>query len=559
MAKKKQKKVTSKKTLLAMKQQITAQFIFDTFVKFLKDRKRNPTEAELQKLGVSRNAIRWHFDSVKDLKIKVREKHPELYKHIIDESVFTKDNFRKLEDAVGKYDRFVLTTAVAGGKVHKKGYQALKEYCKKNKALLLVLPVKDPASNFSSSNSSVSSWELDPIFAQNGDTIVFSDLALNENLYVSGIKIGAKQIDPVTGLRRLAHDRSFIFASPKMRLEVVPNSNNKLPHVLMSTGAITVPDYETELFLSQRTAYLAKFDHKLGAIVVELDDQNPHRYYFRQLQIEPRTGRFVDLSDYYHPDGTVTKLNPEAFSLGDLHVGEEDDEAMKVWKEVVDLTKPEMLILHDVFSGRSISHWMMSKLISKAMHAVKGYTNLEAELKLAAEKLDELATWTPKGNVIVKSNHDDFLIRYLEDGRWIRDHENFFIANELIAQVRRGKDALTAGIEKYMQDISKTLWLKRDEDFKIAGIECGVHGDKGPNGARGSLRSIEQAHGACVIGHSHTPGILRDAWQNGTSTKLQLEYNDGASSWMHSSTLIYPNGARQMIHSIFGTWRRTKK
>jgi hypothetical protein len=202
----------------------------------------------------------------------------------------------------------------------------------------------------------------------------------------------------------------------------------------------------------------------------------------------------------------------------------------------------------------------MSKVITKALQAVSGFTNLQAELKLAADRLEDLASWTSKGLVIVKSNHDDFLIRYLEDGRWIKDHENFFVANGLIAHVRLGKDPLEVGISSNMstEGVAKTLWLKRDEDFKIAGIECGVHGDKGPNGSRGSLRGIEAAHGACVIGHSHTPGILRDAWQNGTSTKLQLEYNSGASSWMNSSTLIYPNGARQMIHSIFGEWRRKK-
>lgn len=554
----KAKKQVSKKKLMDMKNEQTAQSIFDIYVKFLKEKKRNPTEAELQKLGVSRNAVRWHFDSPKDLKIKVREKHPDLFKHIIDDSVFTKDNLKKIQDTVGKYERFVITTAVAGGKVHKKGYQALKHYCKKNKALLLVLPIKDPASNFSSSNASVNSWELDPIFAENGDVVVFSDLALNENLYVSGIKIGAKQVDPVTGLRRLAHDRSFIFGSPKLRMEVVPNSNNKLPHVLMSTGAITIPDYETELFLSQRTAYLAKFDHKLSAIVVELDSKNDNRYYFRQLQIEPKTGRFVDLGDYYHPTGEVTKLHAEAFSLGDIHFGEQDPEAMKVWKEVCAIVKPKKLILHDIFSGRSISHWTMSKMITKALHSIKGYTNLEAELRLNAEGLAELASWTEEGNVIVKSNHDDFLIRYLEDGRWIKDYENFFVANALIADVRKGKDPLVAGIERFMSDKvkEKNLWLKRDEDYKIMGIECGVHGDKGPNGSRGSLRSLEQAYGPCVLGHSHTPGILRDAWQNGTSTFLHVEYNDGASSWMHSSTLLYPNGARQMINSIYGQWRR---
>lgn len=534
--------------------------ILETFAKFVRSNKRHPTEAELQKMGVTRNAIRWHFNTVKELKVVAREEYPQYFKDIIDETLFTKKNLKKLETEASKYKRFVVTTAVAGAPVHEKFYKALKSYCEHNNAKLLIIPVKAPASSIPGTRGNNNQWVLDPIFSKNDDLVVFGDLQLNENLYISGIKISAKQIDPTTGLDRLANHSSFIYGSPKLRLKPLPNSNKKLPHIAMSTGAVTMPEYKTDYFMSLRTAHLADFDHKLSALVVELEGNGDDYYYIRQLQAEPKTGRFPDLGKFYYPSGSVGTLNPDAFSLGDWHSGETDPAAKKCWEEVVQETQPRRIILHDVFSGNSINHWTSGKVITKALQASKGETNLEEELKMTARDLNELAQWTEEGVVISKSNHDDFLIRYLEDGRFLKDHENFFTATEIIEGIKNGHDPLTYGVEKYMDEKAKqkTIWLERDEDFRIAGIECGAHGDKGPNGSRGTLRNLESAYGACVVGHSHTPGILRDAWQNGTSTYLQLSYNSGASSWMHASTLIYPNGARQMIFSINGKWRLKK-
>ncbi len=89
----------------------------------------------------------------------------------------------------------------------------------------------------------------------------------------------------------------------------------------------------------------------------------------------------------------------------------------------------------------------------------------------------------------------------------------------------------------------------------MADIELGAHGDKGANGARGSLLAMENAYGNSVSGHSHTPEILRGAWQVGTTSLLKLEYVKGPSSWMHTSCLVYPNGSRQLINAINGLWR----
>jgi hypothetical protein len=119
-----------------------------------------------------------------------------------------------------------------------------------------------------------------------------------------------------------------------------------------------------------------------------------------------------------------------------------------------------------------------------------------------------------------------------------------------------GYDPLKFAIESVLgSDASKLRWLSLDEDYIFAGIQLGAHGHRGPNGARGNIKNMEAAYGNCVIGHSHTPGILRGAFQVGTLSYLRVGYNHGASSWFHTNCLIYENGARQLINIIDGSWR----
>lgn len=533
----------------------TKKYILDTYVSLVKRLKRNPTHAEMHKAGVSRNAVRWNFGTATNLKEEARQKLPELFKNIIDETMFTPENFKTLEGEVDKYQRFVVTTAVTGARVHKGFLKSIKSYCEKNNALLLVIPVSDPAAQ----SGKMSSWELDPVLAT--EQLVFGNLELNSNIHISGIKMSAKQIDPTTGLDRLSHDSSFIYGSPKQRLKVIPNSNKKLPHVAMGTGAITLPDYATDDYMSERTAYLANYDHKLGAIIVELNPDE--KYFFRQIQAEPKSGNFVDLGNYYKPSGAISRMQAEGLVLGDWHHGETNQAAANAWKEVAKVVEPKDLVLHDLFNGHSVSHWTAKKIIKKAILARKKMTNLEEELRGTSKDLIELYSWIQprKGKIrITKSNHDDFLPRYLDDGRFMQDHENFELAINLAKAMVNEADPVQVGVELFLpeQVKSEIHWLKRDEDFRIARIECGVHGDKGPNGARGSLENLARSYRAGVFGHSHTPGILRDAWQVGTTSDLDLDYAEGASSWMHTSCIVYPNGARQLINSIEGQWRLEK-
>jgi hypothetical protein len=535
----------------SQKTELTKRLILEEFVKFVKKNKRYPTEVDLKSIGITRNAVLWHYGTVKDLRTVARKKYPSIFKNFIDDSIFTHKNFNNLKKLVSKHKRIIVTTVVAGAAVHKDFYAALKHYAEDKNALLTFIPVKDPASK----GNSPDSWNLDPIIG--AEQIIFGDIALNDNLYISGIKISAKQINPVKGLSRLSHSCSFIYGSPKIMLKAHANSNHKMPHLSLSTGAITIPNYETDKFMSMRTAYLAEFDHKLGAIVIELDKDN--KFFFRHIQAEPKTGNFVDLTEYYTPRGKRKQpMLAEAFSRGDTHIGEEDPECMKVWDEIANVVKPRLTIDHDTFNGKSVNPHIRKNIVARALLSKTGLLSLEHELKITAAYLNEVHKTAREGTIMVPSNHNDWIRRYLEDGEFKNDETNFFMAVELLNAIRDGKDPIQFGIEKFMNEEAKkrTNWLQRDNDFRIAGIELGVHGDLGANGKRNpTLQSLGECYGAGVFGHSHTPGIFRDAWQNGTSTFRQLDYNRGASSWMQSSTIVYPNGARQMIYNIKGKWR----
>ena len=96
--------------------------------------------------------------------------------------------------------------------------------------------------------------------------------------------------------------------------------------------------------------------------------------------------------------------------------------------------------------------------------------------------------------------------------------------------------------------------LSRDESFTLGGVELGMHGDVGPNGARGSI-------GICVAlareasSATRRPGIDEGCYQTGTSSRLRLEYTHGASGWLNTHCLLNADGKRQLINVIDDSWR----
>ena len=81
---------------------------------------------------------------------------------------------------------------------------------------------------------------------------------------------------------------------------------NKLPHAIMTPGAVTLPEYGGDRYMSERISYIAENDHICGGIIVEI--ANRKRFHFRQIQAS-KDGSFIDLGMEYDKFGNVIKFD----------------------------------------------------------------------------------------------------------------------------------------------------------------------------------------------------------------------------------------------------------
>jgi hypothetical protein len=109
--------------------------------------------------------------------------------------------------------------------------------------------------------------------------------------------------------------------------------------------------------------------------------------------------------------------------------------------------------------------------------------------------------------------------------------------------------------------ICKNVWfMDEDQSYVICedangGIECGMHGHLGPNGARGGAAAFAKMGRRANVGHTHQAGIYDGIYTAGTSSNLNMGYNRGPSSWSHSHVVTYPNGKRAIYTLWRGKWK----
>ena len=460
-----------------------------------------------------------------------------------EETIYTQEYREALEDEIKKYKKFIVTTAVMGKNANKPFVDSIRNYAKRNNALVLVLPCEDVVSRGKKAKTLEISSELADF------KVVFKDIYLNKNLCLYAIKMSAKQLNPLTGLDRIAVqlNASIIVASPKVFLKYVPNMHYDIPPAIMSTGAITTNNYDTEKYMSKRTSALAEVDHAYGAIIIEVENEDI--FHFRHVQASPYNS-LTDMGIDYLPDGSIKKMEETVMVVGDSHVGYHDLELHEKVMQVAKETDVGEVILHDIFHGSSISHHDAKKGVTNAIKAHEGRLGLKREC-IAVKNY--LANIVEHGFdiKIVKSNHDSHLLRYLEEGRFASDPINYQFSLKLAYEATLNKDPLQYAIEEELNyKNNKVQWLEEDRSYKVYNVECGVHGSSGANGSRGSLAQFEKAFGNCVVAHTHSAAIIRDAFNVGTVGVMDMKYNKGLSSWTRTCCLIYKNGTKQLINFI---------
>ena len=339
---------------------------------------------------------------------------------------------------------------------------------------------------------------------------------------------------------------SAILGHPKRALETVATAT-RVPRILATTGAITVPNYT-----NSKAGKKGAHHHVIGALVVEIDAKG--FYWLRHISADAQ-GRFYDLDKRYTPNGVEEAGRAEALVLGDLHVGKEDWSVVRATRKLSRLLKPKHLVLHDVFDGAARNPH------EKGMRAkFMGFDlSVSYEVKQTARALSRIGDgWGAGLTSIVRSNHDEFLERFLEDTKPYEDpasaaYYHGLWSRSFLYYADHGRWPNLLEMECRRLGVGpKVRFLRRNESFKVKDVELSFHGDKGIRGSRGSPAQYAKLGAKTVTGHTHSPKIIDGAYTVGLTAKLDHGYNNLPGCWAHCHCICYPDGKRSLVFIIDG-------
>lgn len=451
--------------------------------------------------------------------------------------------------------RIIVTAAQNATPVHARWWATLEMMARCLGAELVVIPLryKNPTSQWSGSQRNAEHWaaEVRPYLCN-------MRMNINRNLMLLGdIKIQPTASSPLTGADALSHAASGIIGHTKLQMRCVPTPSNKMAKILTTTGACTVENYT-----DSRAGRIGEFHHSLSAVIVELDGSHFH---LRHVHWSEKHGAATDLGSEWSPTGHVAARPPLALVMGDTHVDAIDpfvERATFGPDGIVQQLRPLNLVWHDLLDAYSCNPHHLGNPFSRIAKRQAGRDSVRAEvdraIRFVAERTPEGAT-----SVVVGSNHNDFLRRWVLNTDWRHDPVNAEFYLETALAMTRGTRLMGHGTEYpdpfgywlRKANIPRTTVLGADESFVLGGVELGMHGDRGPNGARGSAANLRRIGVRSIVGHSHTPCIDEGCYQVGTSTHLRLEYNAGPSAWLNTHCLLHADGKRQLVTIVDGKWR----
>ena len=451
-----------------------------------------------------------------------------------------------ITDEVPEAETYVITWAQNATEICPTTLGILEKYCEHNNAKLMVIPGR-----YKNTLSKDDYWwdeKLVPYLTK-------GRLKIGEHCVAYGdISIQPTAVTPLTGFEVFAGAASAVFGHPKLQLQTVA-SEDRMARIFTTTGAVTKKNYR-----EAKAGAKAAEHHIFGAAIVETDGD---LFHLRQLVVD-KNGEAYDLDKVYTPDGVRDAEAAAVFVPGDLHVEKMTEENKKSLSDIIDFFEPEHMVVHDVLDFDVRNHHRRKDLIDRIKRANGHKCDLvEEEVLETCAYLYDLSKCVSKLHV-VRSNHDEAFERWLNETWPMQDPFNApFWFKTWAAMSEEAVQGNTINPFEYWfhewdwQDCSNVHFLERNESLKIKNIAFNFHGDKGINGARGSLNQFSKLGTKSVVGHSHSPGIRDGAWQTGVGGPLDMGYNNLPSSWMNTHCIVYANGKRCLINVMAGgRWRR---
>jgi hypothetical protein len=440
--------------------------------------------------------------------------------------------------------RYLFVWAQNATPVHKGFLAALKNY--PAKLVAIAGRYHNPTSRWSVKDESQEWWtpEIEPYLTEKRKQLC-------PNLTLLGdISVQPTAHRPLTGFEGFVGKSSGIVGHPKRALKTVP-SGTRVPRILATTGAVTVPNYT-----KSRAGKRGEHNHVLGALVCEIDEKG--LYWLRQVTAD-RSGAFYDLDKRYTPTGVEKAPRALSLALGDLHAGADDLAVLGATKRLINLVKPQHVVLHDTLDFSSASHHAKGLKASVDRVGQKGCVRTEVADTAAA--LTEIAEWGDHTVHVVRSNHDAHLDQWADSTDPRTDPRNVRYWCELqVAAFQHheetGKWPMLFPMECERLGVPKTVkFLGLNDSLKLADVEMARHGHVGIGGSRGSPAQYAKLGVKTTTGHTHAPEIVDGSYVSGVTGSVDMGYNSLPSAWAQASTLQYADGKRAIIFFWAGKFR----
>ena len=235
-------------------------------------------------------------------------------------------------------------------------------------------------------------------------------------------------VNPLAGLETYTGTASGIFPHAKLAMRSVAQTKGEGAKFNYTTGALTQLNY-----LQKTAGMKAEFHHTYGALIVEVTPDGT--WYVRQINADSH-GNFYDL-DWRVQDGEVEQGQwTEAIGWGDIHEAQLDPRVRELaWAEggMLDELRPRYQFFHDTLDFRARNHHERGNPHTMFRRYVEGEDDVESECASAAKFLMEESARAWCDSIVVDSNHDGALGKWLREADYKSDPVNalFFLRMQL--------------------------------------------------------------------------------------------------------------------------------
>ncbi len=468
-----------------------------------------------------------------------------------------------VEDPRGR--RFLFTGAQNDAEIHEDFWKNLQAYADFMDADIVIGPGTYETQWWAENNPAVRSYA-----EEIREYLCFGRMEIGDNFVFAGeMNMLPTANRPISDLTTYSQGKWMVFPHAKIQLKSVPTLDPaKQAHQVMTTGMVTKPK-----IIPRKAGIKSLSHHTIGATMVEFDQDGDH--FCRQITAG-EDGAFYDLEFYVCAGEVTLHAGVDAINMGDFHtakmIDQSADATFRSPDSIVRVLNAKRAFLHDVHDNESRNHHHVHDNAHSYEMAYRGRESVFDELRGVAEIIEELSRTVAV--TVVESNHDIALERYVREGRYRNDGINIRLGLQLedvyLAWRERVADAIDAGgtpesfslleyavsmvADKNDLDLSNVEWVHDGRSYVLNGVECGHHGFRGANGARGSVAGYASLGRKMTIGDKHCPEICDLVYVSGVMN-LQHGYNKGPSGWAVAHVVQYPDGNRTLITLQKGKWR----